>query len=63
MNVKNVLDIYFNCICKLNCIDTDMSPNNQNYCRVSYFKIVTRTVNKISLGQNDTAWLGQNDTV
>ena len=40
-----------------------MSPNNQNYCGVSYFWIVTRTVNKRSLGQNDTAWLGQNDTV
>ena len=40
-----------------------MSPNNQNYCGVSYFLIVTKTVNKRSLGQNDTAWLGQNDTV
>ena len=40
-----------------------MSPNNQNYCGVSYFWIVTRTENKRSLGQNDTAWLGQNDTV
>ena len=49
--------------CKLNYIDTVMSPNNQNYCGVSYFRIVTRTVNKRSLGQNDTAWLGQNDTV
>ena len=49
--------------CKLNYIDTDMSPNNQNYCGVSYFLIVTRTVKKRSLGQNDTAWLGQNDTV
>ena len=38
-------------------------PNNQNYCGVSYFLVVTRTVNKRSLGQNDTAWLGQNDTV
>ena len=50
-------------LCKLKYIDTDMSPNNQNYCGVSYFIIVTRTVNKSSLGQNDTAWLGQNDTV
>ena len=49
--------------CKLNYIDTDMSPNNHNYCGVSYFKIVTKTVNKRSLVQNDTAWLGQNDTV
>ena len=63
MNVKNVVDIYFNCICKLNYIDTDMSQNNQNYCGVSYFWSVTKTVNKRSLGQNDTAWLGQNDTV
>ena len=23
--------------CKLNYIDSDMSPNNQNYCGVSYF--------------------------
>ena len=49
--------------CQLNHIDTVMSPNNQNYCVVSYFWIVMRTVKKRSLGQNDTAWLGQNDTV
>ena len=47
----------------MNYIDTDISPNNQNYCGVSYFWIVTRTVNMRSLGQNDTAWSGQNDTV
>ena len=50
-------------LCKLNYIDAVMSPNNQNYCGVSYFWIVTRKVNKRSLGQKDTAWLGQNDTV
>ena len=49
--------------CKLNYIDTVMSPNNQNYCGVSYFYIFTRTENKRSLGQNDTAWSGENDTV
>ena len=49
--------------CKLNYIDTVMSPNYQNYCGVWYFRIVTRIVNKMSLGQNDTAWLGHNDTV
>ena len=57
MNVKNVV-----VSCKLNYIDIDVSPNNQNYCGVSYFWIVTKTVNKRSLGQNDTVWLGQNDT-
>ena len=50
--------------CKLNYIgDTNLSSNDQNYCGVSYFRVVTKTVNKRSLGQNDTAWLGQNDTV
>ena len=38
MNVKNVVDIY------IRYIDTDTSPNNENYCEVSYFRIVTRTV-------------------
>ena len=38
----------------LNYIDTVSSPNNQNYCGVSNFRIVTKTVNKGSLGQNDT---------
>ena len=64
MNMKNVVDIYILVVsCKMNYIDKDISPNNENYCEVSYFRIVTRTVNKMSLGQNDTARLGQNDTV
>ena len=60
--------------CKLNYIDTvtsptrtqsgPRSPNNQNYCGVScqVFELL-RTVNERSLGQNDTTWSGQNDTV
>ena len=64
MNLKKMLLIYILIVlCKLNYIDYVMSPNNQNHCGMSYFLIVTRTVNKRSLGQNDTAWLGQNDTV
>ena len=49
--------------CKLNYIDTDMSPNNQNYCGVSYFLNCYENSKQEVTGQNDTAWLGQNDTV
>ena len=44
-------------------VDTVMSPNNQDYCGLMYLLIVTKTVNKRSLGQNDTEWSVQNDTV
>ena len=37
MKVKNVAETYLNCMCKLNYIDTVMSPNNHKYCGVSYF--------------------------
>ena len=63
MKVKNGVDIYFNCIVEIELYRYCYASKQSKLLWGVVFLNCYENSKQESLGQNDTAWSGQNDTV